>query len=102
MSYPYPTTINGSAGIPEFLTYVNSVTDGWISNMLLLGIYLLILIGFYKTNDDFAGAMGVSGFITFVIGLMFWLGDFINGVTFGIIIAMALIGVIVLLVSREQ
>jgi len=101
MTYPSPTTINASKGLPEIFTYVNTVTDSWISNMLLIGIYIIILMGFYKAKDDFQGAMAVAGYGTFVVSLFFWIGGLISGWAFGIVIALAILGTIVLLMDHQ-
>ena len=102
MTYPSPSSINASKGLGEILTYVNTVTYGWISTLLLLAIYIIVLIGFYKARDDFAGAMAVAGFGVFIIALLFWLGNFITGVTLTIAIALALVGIIVLLIDKRN
>ena len=83
------------------MTYLNLVTDGWVSNMLIISLYIIVLVGFYKATNDFAGGMAVSGFFVFIISLLFWLAEFINAITFSIVIAMAIVGVLVLLINRN-
>jgi hypothetical protein len=89
-----------TTGFGNLLTYVNSVTDNWISNMILIGIYIIVLMSFYKAKDDFQGALAVAGYGTFVVALLFWIGGFVNGWAFGITIAMAVIGTIVLMMDQ--
>ena len=101
MAYDSPTSINASKGFGEILTYVNNVTDGWISNMLMIAVYVIILIGFYKAKDDFKGAMAVAGYGTFVIGLFFWIGGFVSSMAFGMSIGVAIVGTIVLLLDNN-
>jgi len=101
MPYPSPTTVNMSKGIGELLTYVNTVSNNWISNLMLLGIYIIIMIGFYRAKDDFQGAMAVSGYVTFVIALLFWIGGFINAWAFGITVGIAIIGTLILLLDNK-
>ena len=101
MTYPSPTTINGSKGFAEVLNYTNTVTDGWISNMFLIAIYFIVLIGFYKAKEDFKGALAVAGYGTFVVGLLFWIGGFVSGLSFGFALGMAIIGTIVLLLDNN-
>ena len=101
MTITSPTTINASAGFGEVLTYVNDVTNNWMSNMLLVGIYVIILMGFYKAKDDFSGAMAVAGYGTFVVALLFWIGGFVSGWAFGIAIALAILGTGVLLIDNN-
>jgi len=101
MSYANPTSINATKGFGEVLNYVNEVTNSWISNMSLIAIYFIILIGFYKAKDDFKGALAVAGYGAFVIGLFFWIGGFISPIAFGTTIAMAILGTIVLLLDNN-
>lgn len=101
MTYPSPTTINATKGMSSLLSYVNDVTNNWISNMLLIGIYIIVLIGFYKTKEDFKGAMAVAGYGTFVVALFLWIGGFISGMALGITIAGAIIGTIILLLDNN-
>ena len=101
MTYLSPSTINASKGLPEILTYANSVTDNWLSNMMLIGIYIIILIGFYKAKDDFQGAIAVAGYGTFVVSLLFWIGGFISGIAFGAVIGITILGTIVLLLDKN-
>lgn len=101
MSYPSPSEINATKGFGEVLNYVNTVTDGWISNMLLIAIFVIVLIGYYKAKDDFKGALAVAGYGTFVIALLFWIGGFVSGIAFGMSIAIAIIGTLVLLMDNN-
>jgi hypothetical protein len=101
MTHTSSTSINASKGFGEILNYTNTVTDGWISNLFLMGIWIIILIGFYKAKEDFTGALAVAGYGTFVVSLLFWVGGFISGMTFGIVIAVAVIGTIALLMDNE-
>lgn len=94
--YPDPSTI--SSGFLQIFYYLNYVSSGWFANMTLIGLYILILYGYYKATDEFAAGLAIAGFVTFVVSLLFWLGSFISGITFTIVIAMAIIGFVVLLV----
>jgi len=101
MTYISPSTINASKGLGEFTNYVDVVTGHWFGNMLLISIYVIILIGIYKAKDDFAGAMAIAGFGTFIIGLLFWLGGMITGGMFAIVVAVAIVGAMVLWGSKN-
>ena len=54
-----------------------------------------------KSKEDFKGALAVAGYGTFVVGLLFWIGGFVSGVSFGIALAMAILGTIVLLLDNN-
>lgn len=101
MVYPSPNSINASAGLGNVFGYINGVTNQVFSIMLLLAIYVITLMGFYKAKEDFTGAMAVAGFGTFVVALLFWIGGIISGIYLGISIALAIIGVIVLLMDSS-
>lgn len=100
MTYASPTTVNMSKGLGELLIYINNVTYGWIANMILLGVYIIILMGYYKVQDDFSGALAVSGWATFVITLLFWAGGFATGWALTIAFGLALLGVLALLMDK--
>lgn len=102
MPYENPTTINTTNGFGEILSYVNNVTDSWISNMLLIAIWIIVLMGYYKAKDDFKGALAVAGYGTFVVSLLFWIGGFISGISFGMVIAVAIIGTLPLLMDNNN
>lgn len=99
MTYPSPSDINTTKGFGEVLDYLNEVTAMWISNMLLITVWFIILIGFYKAKDDFTGGLAVAGYCTFVLALLFWVGGFVSGITLGITAATAIIGTVVLLLD---
>ena len=101
MTFASPSTINASKGMIEVLSYVNSVTNFWLSNMIVIAIYVIILMGFYKAKDDFTGGLAVAGYSTFVVCLLFWLGGFISGTAFGITIAVALLGTAILMMDKQ-
>lgn len=101
MAYASPSSINVTKGLTEIFSYVNTVTSEWFSRLILISIYVIVLMGFYKAKEDFTGAMAVAGFGVFVLALLFWLGGMVSGVTLGISIAMAIIGVVVLLMDKQ-
>ena len=101
MTYASPNTINASVGLVEVFNYINDVTEGWVSIMLMLAIYVIVLVGFYKAQNDFKGAMAVAGYGVFVVALLFWIGGIITAWSLGIAISLALVGTIVLLLDNN-
>lgn len=89
--YNMPTSINFSEGMGGMFQYLNTVTGSWFSNLLLIAIYIIFATGFYFARRDMFGAFAVGGFATFVIGLLFWVGDIISGVTFAFVVGVAII-----------
>jgi len=90
--YSYPTSINFTNGIDGLFVYLNTVTNNWFSNLLLISVFLIFATGFYFAKRDMNGAFAVGGFATFVFGSFLWVGGFISGVTFAIVIAVAILG----------
>lgn len=101
MTYASPTTINATKGLGEVLNYVNTVTNQWISNLFIMAIFIIIMIGYYKAKDDFKGAFAVAGYGTFVVSLFFWIGGFISGMVFGVVVALAIVGTLMLLLDNN-
>ena len=94
--YPSITDYNVSKGIEEVYYYANEVTDSWMSNMILIAVYVIILMGVYNYKKDFPEAMAISGLIVFLISVLFWLGNFVSTPTILITLAVAALGFIFL------
>lgn len=101
MTYASPTSINASKGFIEILNYVNAVTNNWISTMILLAVYVIVLIGYYKSTGDFAGGLASAGFGAFVVGLLFWMGGFVTGWALSICVAVLLLGIMAVLMNKR-
>ena len=102
MAYADPSDINfGNNILSAIFTYLNLVTFGWFTNMFIIAIYIIIILGYYKAQRDFPAAMSIAGFVTFIVSLFLWLDGFILHITFGMVIAMMFVGVIVLLINRK-
>jgi len=89
--YSYPTSINFTNGIDGLFVYLNTVTDNWFSNLLLIAVYLIFATGFFFSKRDMFGALAVGGFATFVFGSLLWVGGFISGITFAFVVGVAII-----------
>lgn len=98
MPYPSPTTADTTALTGIFL-YLNTVTRGWFSNMILISLYTISLYAYYKATDRFAEGMAVVGFFVFVVSLLFFMGGILSVWVFIIVIAIAIMGVIALLIN---
>ena len=92
MAYDEITTINTSSGIVSILEYVNQVTDFWISRMLMVAIFVIFAMGYYRSRDgDIVGAFSVGSFVTLCVGVLFWIIGFLDGKTFSLIIGITLV-----------
>jgi len=101
LTYPSPSAINTTRGFGGVLDYINIVSDGWISNMILLAIWVIILMSYYKAKGDFTGGLAIAGYCTFVLALLFWVGGFASGLALGICIGASIIGTIALLLDNN-
>ena len=98
--YPYITERNVSKGFEEILSYVNDVTNSWISNMLLVGIFIIAFLGIFATRKDIGEAFAGSGFLLVMTATFFWVFDFISITPLITCIVVAIFGFAVLWFSR--
>lgn len=102
MSYTSPTTINTTKGMSEVLPYLSEVTNFWIGRMIMIAIFVIFIIGYMRTNnDDFFGGLAIASYVTFVIGLLFWVIGFVTGLDFGIILGITVISSVILLTQER-
>ena len=103
MAWTSPTTINTTKGLGSTLEFLSTVTHFWFGRMLMISIFVIFLSGYLSVRrDDYVGAIAVASYVTFVIGLLFWVIDIVTGVDFAIIIAIALVSSVVLFVQRRN
>ena len=103
MTYTSPTEINATRGIISLLEYINEVTDFWISRMLMVAIFIIFVMGYLrsKSDDDFVSAIAIGSYASLVIGILFWIIGFLDGIAFGIIIGISLISTAMLLMDKR-
>lgn len=103
MAWTSPSTINATAGLDEFLPYLSEVTNFWFGRMLMISVFIIFLFGYLRSkNDDYVGAIAVSSYVTFVLGLMFWVIGLVSGLDFAIIIGITLASSIALLLQKKE
>ncbi|MEX0596939.1 MAG: hypothetical protein WD512_10605 [Candidatus Paceibacterota bacterium] len=100
---------NMSEGIHVVLVYINDITGGVFVQMLLLAIWCIFAIGLYFQQSkntglgDFPMTCAVAGFITFMLATLLRLIDgLVSNFTYGIVIAMAVLGVAWFYFSKEK
>ena len=103
MAFTSPDTVNASAGLTEFLPYISEVTNFWFGRMLMVAIFVIFLMGYLRVKkDDFVGALAVSSYVTFVLGLIFWVIGLVSGMDFGIIVGLVLVASVLLLTQKKD
>lgn len=98
--YPSPSDQNFTS-IVSIFTYINDVTEifGWF---LLLCIYLVFMFGISYYKKDISLGVAIAGFITVIIGVLFRIVNLINSFVLGIIITIAVMGLILLLFTKTR
>lgn len=79
--YEEITTVNLSKGFQEVPAYVNRVTDNWVSIMILVAIYILVVFGVYHSkgsSEAFGEGIAIAGFFTAIVATLFWIAGFVN------------------------
>lgn len=103
MAWTSPTTINASAGLDSFLPYISEVTNFWFGRMVMIAIFVIFIFGYLRQrDDDFIGALAVSSYVTFVIGLIFWVIGLVSGLDFAVIIGVTVISSVLLLTQKKD
>ena len=103
MAHTSPTEINGTAGLDSFLPYLSEVTNFWFGRMLMIAIFVIFIMGYLKAKKgDFVGALAVSSYVTFVLGLIFWVIGVVSGLDFAIKIGIMIVASIILLAQKKD
>jgi len=98
-----PTTINASAGMDSFLPYLSEVTNFWFGRMVMIAIFVIFMFGYMRKNeDDIIGGLAISSYVTFVIGLLFWVIGLVSGIDFAVIIGITALTSVFLLTQKKQ
>lgn len=103
--YDYPTTIslNTSSGMANLLFYINGVTNFWAGRMIAIAVFVIFFMGYLrsKNDDDFLSAFAISSYVTFIISLLFWLINFLDGYSFAISLGLALVSSVILFLDKR-
>ena len=103
MAWASPTTINASQGMDSVLPYLSTVTNFWFGRMLMIAIFVIFTFGYLRAKqEDYIGAFAVASYVSFVIGLIFWIVGLVSGLDFGIVIGITLISSIMLLMQKKE
>jgi hypothetical protein len=103
MAWTSPTEINATAGMDSFIPYLSEVTHFWFGRMLMIAIFVIFFFGYLRAReDDYVGAFAISSYVTFVIGLMFWVIGMVTGMDLAYIIGAVVLGSIILLMQKKE
>jgi len=103
MAHTSPSEINATEGLDSFLPYLSEVTNFWLGRMLMIAIFIIFLMGYLRAKKgDFVGAFAVASYVTFVLGLLFWVIGVVSGLDFAIIIGMVIVASVILLMQKKD
>lgn len=103
IAWTSPTEINATQGLDSILPYLSTVTNFWFGRMLMITIFVIFLMGYLRAkSDDFIGALAVSSYVTFVVGLIFWVIGVVSGLDFAIIIGIVSVSSVLLLTQKKE
>ena len=103
MAFTSPTEINATAGFSSIFPYLSEVTNFWFGRMIMIAIFIIFLMGYIKTKeDDWIGGIAVASYVTFVLGLIFWVIGIVSGLDFAIIIGVVVVASILLLTQKKD
>jgi len=103
MAHRSPTTINATEGMDSLLPWISEVTNFWFGRMIMIAIFIIFTLGYLKGNkDDYVGALAVSTYVCFVIGLIFWVIGLITGLDFAIIIGAVAVASLMLFAQKKE
>lgn len=101
MAWRDPATIDWSNGAAAFFYAINEYTLGWASRLILIGIYVIVLTGYFKARDDFAGGLAAAGIAVFIVALSFFLWNFVDWISLAISIGVMIVGAAIVLLERQ-
>lgn len=93
---------NLSEGFGVLFQYINTVTSGVFSIMLLIATYLILLAGYYHARDDFMGGLAVAGFSTAIFAFLLFLGGVIDKFILAFVIGIAILSMLGLFFPRRD
>ena len=81
MTFETLENVNATQGFAQIFVYVNDVTNGLFSNLLLFSLFVIIAMASYLSSErlrgkgDFKVSLSVAGFVTSGAGLIMLLVD---------------------------
>lgn len=106
--YPDLSTVNATTDVSNILVYVNDITYGYAMPMVLLGFFIITMLGGFFAQLRFRGtgridfAFTVAGFTTFGLAvIMSSKNGLLNPVYLFISLGVSILGVIWLYLASE-
>jgi len=69
----------------------------------MIAIFIIFTFGYLRAkDDDYVGAFAVASYVTFVVGLIFWVVGLVSGLDFGVIIGIVLLASVLLFSQKKD
>jgi len=69
----------------------------------MIAIFVIFTFGYLRAkDDDYVGAFAVASYVTFVVGLIFWVVGLVSGLDFGVIIGIVLLASVLLFSQKKD
>ncbi len=69
----------------------------------MIAVFIIFFMGYLKAkNDDYVGGFAVASYVSFVIGLLFWVMGLLTGMDFALILGVAMISSVVLFMQPKN
>ena len=98
----YDLTIVNASEFSSVLLALETYSGGWVSRMLILAIFVIIGSGYLTSKpDDYVGAFAVTSWVSFVLGTLMWLFNFLDAYTMGLLIGLTIVSSVALFLDRQ-
>jgi len=69
----------------------------------MIAVFVIFFMGYLKAKkDDYVGGFAVASYVSFVIGLFFWVMGLLTGMDFALILGVAMISSVVLFMQPKN
>ncbi len=109
MAFKTIDAVNTTEGLHTIFIYVNEITSGLFSRLILLAFFLIIGMGAYlfqkgdSGNGDLPGSLAIAGFVTSGLAIIFsFIPGLVNGFDIIVTFSATFLFVLWLFVSKRK
>ena len=100
---------NVEDGLHVLFVYVNDITGGLFIKFFLVSVWVIVCLGIYfgqknvLGRGDFSQGVAIAGFVTVILAtLLLMVPGLMTTLTFGVVVAVAVIGVMFFLSTKND
>lgn len=101
MAYETPEDLNISEGFGRLLTYTNDVTGSLFANLILITLFVIVTMSYYRSRNNVIEALAIGSYSTFLIATLFYIAGFIVFTTFTVVISFMLLFTLALFLDKK-